>query len=164
MLPRGWSRTGSGPVQNDDGLCQGPPSFSKTAGAKPSACRPIFDFEGEEVYIRQDPATGDVILSRRPESWEGFFILVAEAGVLDSFMSDRDDRLPQKHKLFRRALHAVVNEFLIRVTTQQERQRRQIGNLDMTIAAHALAQGAVLVTNEEAFSGIKGLKIENWAA
>ncbi len=66
-------------------------------------------------------------------------------------MSDRDDRLPQKHKLFRRALHAVVNEFLIRVTTQQERQRRQIGNLDMTIAAHALAQGAVLVTNEEAF-------------
>jgi antitoxin VapB len=60
-----------------------------------------FRFEGEEVYIRQDPVTGDVILSRRPESWEGFFKLVAEAGIPDSFMSDRDDRPPQKRKLFR---------------------------------------------------------------
>jgi predicted nucleic acid-binding protein len=40
----------------------------------------------------------------------------------------------------------------------------RIGNLDLTIAAHALALGAVLVTNDQAFSGIKGLKIENWAA
>jgi predicted nucleic acid-binding protein len=30
----------------------------------------------------------------------------------------------------------------------------------MMIAAHALALGAVLVTNDQAFSGIKGLKIE----
>jgi antitoxin VapB len=60
-----------------------------------------FRFEGEEVYIRQDPATGDVILSRRPESWESFFKLVAEAGVPDDFMSDRDDHPPQKRKLFR---------------------------------------------------------------
>jgi len=26
-------------------------------------------FEGREVFIRQDETTGDVILSRRPESW-----------------------------------------------------------------------------------------------
>jgi len=38
-----------------------------------------FRFEGEEVYICQDPAPGDVILSRRPESWDSFFKLVAEA-------------------------------------------------------------------------------------
>jgi tRNA(fMet)-specific endonuclease VapC len=77
-------------------------------------------------------------------------------------------------------LHAVVNEFLLRVSTQpwdsnvarhygvlraaQERQGRPIGNLDMMIAAHALALGAVLVSNDQAFSGIKGLTIENWAA
>ena len=58
-----------------------------------------FRFEGKEVYIRQDPATGDVILSRRPESWESFFKLVAEAGIPDDFMSDRDDRPPQKRGL-----------------------------------------------------------------
>src|ERR1035441_4132328 len=33
-----------------------------------------FRFEGSEVYIRRNPA-GDVILSRRPESWESFFEL-----------------------------------------------------------------------------------------
>jgi len=59
-----------------------------------------FRFEGKEVFIRQDPATGDVILSRRPESWESFFKLVAEGDLPDDFMSDRDDRPPQKRKLF----------------------------------------------------------------
>jgi antitoxin VapB len=60
-----------------------------------------FRFEGTEVFIRQDPATGDVILSPRPESWESFFKLVAEAGIPDDFMSDRDDRPPQERDLFR---------------------------------------------------------------
>ncbi len=59
-----------------------------------------FRFEGKEVYIRRDPATGDVTLSRRPESWESFFKLVAEAGIPDDFMCDRDDRPPQKRELF----------------------------------------------------------------
>jgi antitoxin VapB len=58
-------------------------------------------FEGEEVYIRQDPTTGDVILSRRPDSWESFFKLTEQAGVPDDFMSDRQDRAPQKRELFR---------------------------------------------------------------
>ena len=31
-----------------------------------------FRFDVSEVYVRQDPATGDVILSRRPENWDGF--------------------------------------------------------------------------------------------
>jgi antitoxin VapB len=32
-----------------------------------------FRFEGQEVFIRRDEKTGDVILSKRPESWEEFF-------------------------------------------------------------------------------------------
>ena len=31
-----------------------------------------FRFEEKEVFIRQDPQTGDVVLSRRPDSWELF--------------------------------------------------------------------------------------------
>jgi antitoxin VapB len=58
-------------------------------------------FEGEEVYIRRDPTTGDVILSRRPDSWESFFKLTEQAGVPDDFMSDRQDEAPQKRELFR---------------------------------------------------------------
>ena len=53
------------------------------------------------VYVRQDPATGDVILSRRPDSWEGFFKLTEQVGVPGDFMSDRRDGAPQKRKLFR---------------------------------------------------------------
>ena len=59
-----------------------------------------FRFEGSEVFIRQDQATGDVVLSRRPESWEGFFKLRQEANVPDEFMSDRQDQIPQKRDLF----------------------------------------------------------------
>ncbi len=58
-----------------------------------------FRFEGSEVFIRRDPSTGDVILSRRPESWEGFFELAQ--GVPEDFLSDRGDRPPQKRKLLR---------------------------------------------------------------
>ena len=53
-----------------------------------------FRFEGAEVFIRQDPATGDVILSRRPESWESFFQLAQQAGVPEDFLVDRADTRP----------------------------------------------------------------------
>jgi len=59
-----------------------------------------FRFEGSEVFIRQDPATGDVVLSRRPESWESFFRLRQEANVPVEFMADRRDEAPQKRELF----------------------------------------------------------------
>jgi tRNA(fMet)-specific endonuclease VapC len=37
-----------------------------------------------------------------------------------------------------------------------------LGNLDMLIAAHALTNNAVLVTNDRAFSNIKHMKIVDW--
>jgi antitoxin VapB len=57
-------------------------------------------FEGTEVFIRKDPATGDVILSRRPESWDDFFELVRQTDVPEDFLSDRQDDPPQKRDLF----------------------------------------------------------------
>ena len=59
-----------------------------------------FRFEGTEVFIKRNPKTGDVVLSRRPESWDSFFEL-AKSGVPEDFLSDRGDRPPQKRKLFR---------------------------------------------------------------
>ena len=49
-----------------------------------------YRFDEKEVYIRRDPATGDVILSRRPESWDGFFALDASAAVPADFMTQAD--------------------------------------------------------------------------
>jgi len=59
-----------------------------------------YRFEGSEVYIRRDPGTGDVIISRRPESWQDFFELADQTGVPDEFMRERNDAPPQKRKLF----------------------------------------------------------------
>jgi tRNA(fMet)-specific endonuclease VapC len=43
-----------------------------------------------------------------------------------------------------------------------ERTGRPVGSLDLLIAAHALAVGAVLVTNDRAISQIAQLQIEDW--
>ena len=59
-----------------------------------------YRFEGSEVYVRRDPESGDVILSRRPESWNDFFELMKTVDVPDDFLAHRDDALPQKRKLF----------------------------------------------------------------
>jgi len=59
-----------------------------------------YRFEGSEVYIRRDPYTGDVVLSRRPESWEGFFELLKTIDVPQDFLLDRADAPSQKRDLF----------------------------------------------------------------
>jgi antitoxin VapB len=59
-----------------------------------------YRFAGSEVFVRRDPVTGDVILSRRPESWEDFFELTKTVRVPDDFLGDRKDLPPQKRKLF----------------------------------------------------------------
>jgi antitoxin VapB len=49
-----------------------------------------FRFEGSEVFIRRDPKTGDVVLSRRPDSWDGLFALDVSTEVPADFMSEAD--------------------------------------------------------------------------
>ena len=44
-----------------------------------------------------------------------------------------------------------------------ERDGQPMGNLDMMIAAHALALGAALATSDRVFGRVNGLKVENWA-
>jgi len=83
------------------------------------------------------------------------------------------ERLPHATRL-----HSMLEDFFLRVETLPwdskaarqygsllaalQREGQPIGNLDAMIAAHALAQGAVLVTHDKAFSRIKRLKIEDW--
>ena len=59
-----------------------------------------FRFPGSEVYVRRDPSTGDVILSRRPDSWQDFFDLADALDIPEDFMAKRGDVPPQKRKLF----------------------------------------------------------------
>lgn len=43
-----------------------------------------------------------------------------------------------------------------------EKQGKSLAPLDMLIAAHADAVGAILVSNDAAFAKISGLKVEDW--
>jgi antitoxin VapB len=56
-----------------------------------------FRFQTDEVHIRRDPASGDVILSARPSSWQRFLdaVRVVE-GPPDGFMTDRGDQMPER--------------------------------------------------------------------
>jgi tRNA(fMet)-specific endonuclease VapC len=83
------------------------------------------------------------------------------------------ERLPGATKL-----QQIVEEFLRRVTilpwdsdaaknyghlrSDLERSGQPLDNLDLMIAAHALATGSILVTSDRAFTRVKKLKIENW--
>lgn len=59
-----------------------------------------FRFDCKEVYVRQDPDTGDIILSRKPESWNDFFDLLKGIDIPEDFMRDRQDVVPQERDLF----------------------------------------------------------------
>ena len=83
-------------------------------------------------------------------------------------------RLPQAAKL-----GIAVDEFLLRVEVLPwnsqaaqhyarlraalEQHGKPMGNLDLMIAAQALAAGAILVTNDRVFRRVKGLKVEDWS-
>jgi antitoxin VapB len=58
-----------------------------------------YRFAGSEVFIRRDLQSGDVILSRRPESWDDFFELTKTLEIPRDFLSDRRDAPPQKRAL-----------------------------------------------------------------
>ncbi|MGA9658497.1 MAG: type II toxin-antitoxin system VapB family antitoxin [Asticcacaulis sp.] len=49
-----------------------------------------YRFEGDEVFIRRDPKTGDVILSSKPTSWDAFFEALALADAPEDFMAGRE--------------------------------------------------------------------------
>lgn len=75
-------------------------------------------------------------------------------------------------------LKKIVEEFLLRVDilpwdsttarhyaltrSQLESKGHVLRNLDLLIAAHALANNAILVTHDKAFKMVKDLEIEDW--
>lgn len=49
-----------------------------------------FRFDVDEVYIRQDEITGDVILSKKPSDWGSFFTAAAHLKTSDELTIERD--------------------------------------------------------------------------
>lgn len=60
-----------------------------------------YRFDTKEVFIRQDAETGDVILSRRPTTWDGFFAALDGVDVPADFLSTKE-RNQKTHKTHER--------------------------------------------------------------
>lgn len=61
----------------------------------------IYRFDAKEVYIRQDPETGDIILSRKPQTWDGFFSALKGTRVPAGFLgpTERAQKSAQRDPL-----------------------------------------------------------------
>ena len=52
-----------------------------------------FRFDTDAVFIRQDKKTGDVVLSRRPASWDGFFAALQGAKAPAGFLGKTERKV-----------------------------------------------------------------------
>jgi tRNA(fMet)-specific endonuclease VapC len=105
-------------------------------------------------------------------------VKVAMADVGVSVITEAELRFGVARKPEAARLAAAVEEFLVRVEillwdseaaksyaslrSTLERNGEPMGNLDMMIAAQALAAPAVLVTHDRVFYRVKHLRIEDW--
>ncbi len=128
-------------------------------------------------YLLDTNTTSYVIKGNFPRVRERLLkVPMAEVGI--SAVTEAELRFGVARKPEAVRLKTAVEEFLLRVevlpwdseAAQQyaqvranlERIGEPMGNLDMMIAAHALAAQVVLVTHDHVFRRIKRLKIEDW--
>jgi tRNA(fMet)-specific endonuclease VapC len=102
---------------------------------------------------------------------------MAEVGI--SAVTEAELRFGVARRPEAERLALAVEEFLLRIEAlpwdseaarqyaelraHLERKGQPMGNLDMMIAAQALAVEAVLVTSDRVFRRIKRLKVEDWS-
>ena len=55
-----------------------------------------YRFTSNEVFIRRDPRSGDVILSQAPGSWDEVYAALDKAAFPDDFLTDRNQGPPQE--------------------------------------------------------------------
>ncbi len=61
-----------------------------TTGRSQAVRLPLeFRFDVSEVFIRHDPSTGDVVLSRKPNDWQSLLDAVALTAAEDLLMERR---------------------------------------------------------------------------
>jgi tRNA(fMet)-specific endonuclease VapC len=128
-------------------------------------------------YLLDTSAASYVIKGNFPRVRERLLkVPMAEVGI--SAVTEAELRSGVARKPEAVKLKTAVGEFLLRVDVlpwdsaaaeqyaevraDLERTGKPMGNLDLMIAAHALAAQVVLVTHDHVFRRIKRLKIEDW--
>jgi antitoxin VapB len=76
-----------------------------TGGSQAVRLPAEFRFEGDEVNIRRDSVTGDVVLSKPIASWDEYFDWVRALDLPNDFLRERDqpedemrDLLPRRRR------------------------------------------------------------------
>ena len=60
-------------------------------GKSQAVCLPVaYRFDTKEVFIRRDPETGDVILSRKPADWDDFLAAIQGTEVPADFLGKEE--------------------------------------------------------------------------
>ena len=128
-------------------------------------------------YLLDTNTVSYIIKGNRPRVRERLLkVAMAEVGI--SVITEGELRFGLARKPDATQLKVVVDEFLLRVEvlpwdSEAAKQYANIraalenigepmGNLDLMIAAQALALRTVLVTSDAVFRRVKGLKIEDW--
>jgi len=57
-----------------------------------------YRFDVDEVYIRQDPTTGDIILSRKPDTWDSFFDSLKGVNIPADFMNTSERQQAEQQR------------------------------------------------------------------
>lgn len=129
-------------------------------------------------YLLDTNTVSYIIKGNRPRVRERLLrVSMAEVGI--SVITEAELLFGLARRPEATNLKTVVEEFLLRVEVlpwdsdaarQYSRMRATLegggepmGNLDLMIAAQALAKDLVLVSSDAVFRRVKGLKIEDWS-
>jgi tRNA(fMet)-specific endonuclease VapC len=129
-------------------------------------------------YLLDTNTCSYIIKGNRPHVRERLLeIPMAEVGV--SSVTEGELRFGVVRLPSAKRLGIAVEEFLLRleilpwdseaakhyaqIRAVLEREGEPMGNLDMMIAAQALAAEATLVTSDRVFRRVKGLAVEDWS-
>ena len=134
----------------------------------------------EDKYYMLDTNTASYIIKGEPAVIRERLRKVPMANICVSAITEAELLRGVAKKPEAKRLPVVVKEFLLRVEilpwdsdaadayaqlrTACENEGKALGNMDMLIAAHSVAVGAVLITNDKAFYNVKHhLMLEDWS-
>ena len=134
---------------------------------------------GDKCYML-DTNTASYIIKGEPAVIRERLRKVPMANICVSAITEAELLRGVAKKPEAKRLPVVVKEFLLRVEilpwdsdaadayaqlrTACENEGKPLGNMDMLIAAHSVAVGAVLITNDKAFYNVKHhLMLEDWS-
>lgn len=123
------------------------------------------------IYIRQEKPTKVLQRFRRLNAGEAALSVITYGELFYGAQKSahRELALERLGELVRwlpaLPLPEVAGEIYGEIRFELASSGQLIGNNDLWIAAHAVASGLTLVTNnEQEFRRVQGLKIQNWAA